>query len=234
MVDIRGYQGGAKTASALKALPQKTIELDTSAEKNVAKRTPLSLDAAFENGAPKLFHVALSASEVKGEPSYVLRSLGRDTQLAQSSLRFGIGRFTTVADVDFAIETVRREVTRLRALSPAAEDALEGDLHTNAHALLTGEAGGPGQDTWIRFHLAVEGDIVKAARFKAYGCPHTLKVADWLTRRLPGRTRKEGVPGTPASWAETLSVPVEKLGRLLVVEDALQACLKRWPRYGDH
>ena len=175
-----------------------------------------------------------ACNSASGEPSYVLRSLGRDTQLAQSSLRFGVGRFTTVADVDFAIETVRREVTRLRALSPAAEDALEGDLHTNAHALLTGEAGGPGQDTWIRFHLAVEGDIVKAARFKAYGCPHTLKVADWLTRRLPGRTRKEGVPGTPASWAETLSVPVEKLGRLLVVEDALQACLKRWPRYGDH
>ena len=60
-----------------------------------------------------------SASE---EPSYVLRSLGRDSQLAQSSLRFSFGRFTTVADVDTAIVAVRREVTRLRALSPASED----------------------------------------------------------------------------------------------------------------
>ncbi|MGH8324074.1 MAG: hypothetical protein ACRETD_09805, partial [Steroidobacteraceae bacterium] len=77
-------------------------------------------------------------------------------------------------------------------------------------------------------HLTVADGTVKAARFKAYGCPHTLKVADWLTRRLAGRMREEGVPGTPSSWAEALSVPVEKLGRLLVIEDALRACLARW------
>jgi hypothetical protein len=57
-----------------------------------------------------------------------------------------------------------------------------------------------------------------------------VQVANWLTRQLPGRTREQGMPGTPADWAEALSVPVEKLGRLLVVEDALQACLGRWPR----
>ena len=70
---------------------------------------------------------------------------------------------------------------------------------------------------------------MKAARFKAYGCPHTLAVVDWLTQQLPGRTRDEGPPGTPVSWAEALSVPTEKLGRLLVVEDALLACFAHWP-----
>ncbi len=70
---------------------------------------------------------------------------------------------------------------------------------------------------------------MKAARFKAYGCPHTLAVVEGLIRRLPGRTRGDGLPGTPAAWAEELSVPVEKLGRLLVVEDALLACFARWP-----
>jgi len=82
----------------------------------------------------------------------------------------------------------------------------------------------------VRFHLLVEDSTVKDARFQAYGCPHTLQVAAWLTRQLPGRTRSELVPGTPASWAEALSVPVEKLGRLFVVEDALHACLRRWPQ----
>jgi cysteine desulfurase len=162
-----------------------------------------------------------SASE---EPSYVLRSLGRDSQLAQSTLRFSFGRLTTTADVDVAIEAVKREVTRLRALSPAAED---GKSAPRGGDLLTGEAGGPGQDTWVRFHLTIAGDIVKAARFKAYGCPHTLNVAQWLTGRLAGRRRDDGVPGNPASWAETLGVPVERLGRLLVVEDALLACFAR-------
>lgn len=178
-----------------------------------------------------------SASE---EPSYVLRSLGRDSQLAQSSLRFSFGRFTSAADVESAIEEVRREVTRLRALSPASEvpgpaakksapAEAAGTCSGGETAVLTGEAGGPGQDTWVRFHLSIGGDIVKAARFKAYGCPHTLNVAQWLTGRLVGRRRDEGVPGNPAGWAETLGVPVDRLGRLLVVEDALLACFARWP-----
>jgi len=49
------------------------------------------------------------------EPSYVLRALGRDTELAQSSIRFSIGRFSTEADIDTAISAVFREVQRLRA-----------------------------------------------------------------------------------------------------------------------
>lgn len=54
------------------------------------------------------------------EASYVLRALGRSDQLAQSSIRFSLGRFTTVDEVDRAIASVTREVTRLRALSPAS------------------------------------------------------------------------------------------------------------------
>jgi len=168
-----------------------------------------------------------ACNSASAEPSYVLRALGRDTQLAQSSLRLTVGRYTKVADVDFAIEAVKREVTRLRELSPASEDV--GDTASTDPVTLTGEAGGPSQETWVRFHLTTGSGIVKAARFKAYGCPHTLAVVDWLTRRLPGRTRDDGPPGTPALWAEELSVPVERLGRLLVVEDALLACFARWP-----
>jgi cysteine desulfurase len=52
------------------------------------------------------------------EPSYVLRALGRDTELAQSSLRFSYGRDSTEADIDVAIEAVTREVQRLRAVAP--------------------------------------------------------------------------------------------------------------------
>lgn len=52
------------------------------------------------------------------EASYVLRALGRDDQLAQSSLRFSLGRFSTVEEVDFAIGAVRDQVNRLRGLGP--------------------------------------------------------------------------------------------------------------------
>jgi cysteine desulfurase len=52
------------------------------------------------------------------EASYVLRALGRDDQLAQSSLRFSLGRFSTSEEVDFAIRVIREQVDRLRALGP--------------------------------------------------------------------------------------------------------------------
>lgn len=52
------------------------------------------------------------------EASYVLRALGRDDQLAQSSLRFSLGRFSTAEEVDFAIGAVREQVNRLRGLGP--------------------------------------------------------------------------------------------------------------------
>lgn len=60
------------------------------------------------------------------EPSYVLRALGVTDDLAHTSLRFGLGRFTTEEDVDYAITRVVEAVTRLRALSPLYEMAKEG------------------------------------------------------------------------------------------------------------
>ncbi len=55
------------------------------------------------------------------EPSYVLRALGREDELAHSSIRFTLGRFSTVEEVDFAISKIRSEVERLRELSPLWE-----------------------------------------------------------------------------------------------------------------
>jgi len=52
------------------------------------------------------------------EPSYVLRALGRSDELAHSSIRFTIGRFTTEADIDFAVELMKSKVGKLRELSP--------------------------------------------------------------------------------------------------------------------
>jgi NifU-like protein involved in Fe-S cluster formation len=80
----------------------------------------------------------------------------------------------------------------------------------------------------VRFHLLTAGDTVKEARFQAFACPHTTEVAAWLCAALPGRTRGQLIPGTPSAWAHAHGVPAEKLGRLLVVEDALRACLARW------
>ncbi len=52
------------------------------------------------------------------EPSYVLRALGRNDELAHSSIRFTLGRYTTIEEVDYTIELVKKAVTKLRELSP--------------------------------------------------------------------------------------------------------------------
>ena len=65
------------------------------------------------------------------EPSYVLRALGREDELAHSSIRFSIGRFTTEEEVDFTIDLLHRKIGKLRELSPLWEMVQEGvDLNT--------------------------------------------------------------------------------------------------------
>ncbi|MCM2251067.1 MAG: IscS subfamily cysteine desulfurase [Ramlibacter sp.] len=65
------------------------------------------------------------------EPSYVLRALGRSDELAHSSLRITIGRFTTEEEIDYAVKSIRQNVERLRELSPLWEMYQDGvDLST--------------------------------------------------------------------------------------------------------
>jgi cysteine desulfurase len=65
------------------------------------------------------------------EPSYVLRALGRNDELAHSSIRFTIGRFTTEEEVDFTVQLVKEKIAKLRELSPLWEMFKDGiDLST--------------------------------------------------------------------------------------------------------
>ena len=91
-----------------------------------------------------------------------------------------------------------------------------------------GRAGRQADGTAVLFELKIADGIVKSARFSAYGCPHTLAVTAWLCEVLEGaparrRDRRELRP----TGREKFEVPAEKLGRLLIVEDALRAALDR-------
>jgi cysteine desulfurase len=87
-----------------------------------------SMIGAIKNLAVSSGSACTSASL---EPSYVLRALGVDEELAHTSIRFGIGRFTTEEEVLYAVNCIKNAVTRLRELSPLWEMLQDGiDLRT--------------------------------------------------------------------------------------------------------
>jgi cysteine desulfurase len=89
----------------------------------------LNLSFAYVEGESLLMSlqdvVALSSGSActsgSHEPSYVLQAIGVDETLAHSSIRFGLGRGTTEAEIDTVIDAIVEKVTRLRALSPIAD-----------------------------------------------------------------------------------------------------------------
>jgi cysteine desulfurase len=93
----------------------------------------INLSFAFVEGESLLMalkDIALSSgsacTSASLEPSYVLRAIGTEEDLAHSSIRFGLGRFTTVEEVDYVAEKCIKHVTRLREMSPLWEMVQEG------------------------------------------------------------------------------------------------------------
>ena len=107
---------------------------------DMERRVPHNLNVSFnfvegESLIMAIKDVAVSSgsacTSASLEPSYVLRALGRSDELAHSSIRFTIGRFTTEEDIDYTIDLLKRKIAKLRELSPLWEMYKEGvDLNT--------------------------------------------------------------------------------------------------------
>lgn len=120
--------------NGIKAMEQ--VHLNGDAKQRVAGNLNVSL--AFVEGESLIMalkDLAVSSgsacTSASLEPSYVLRALGLSDELAHSSLRFSMGRFTTAEEVDYAIEKIQHAVNKLRELSPLWDMYKEGiDLST--------------------------------------------------------------------------------------------------------
>lgn len=107
---------------------------------DIEQRVPHNLNVSFNYVEGESLIMALKDLAVSSgsactsaslEPSYVLRALGRSDELAHSSIRFSIGRFTTVEEIDFAIDLIKHKIGKLRELSPLWDMFKEGiDLNT--------------------------------------------------------------------------------------------------------
>ena len=84
------------------------------------------------------------------------------------------------------------------------------ELERGVPGLVAGEAEDRTLHVWVRFQLQIVEDVVAAAAFQVFGCPHTIAAASKLDVK---------------ALCAALEVPIEKLGKLLRIEDAVAACL---------
>ncbi|MEW5943521.1 MAG: IscS subfamily cysteine desulfurase [Pseudomonadota bacterium] len=107
---------------------------------DLAQRVPHNLNISFNFVEGESLMMAVKDLAVSSgsactsaslEPSYVLKALGRSDELAHSSIRFSIGRFTTEEEIDYAVELLKKKIAKLRELSPLWEMYQDGiDLDT--------------------------------------------------------------------------------------------------------
>jgi NifU-like protein involved in Fe-S cluster formation len=97
-----------------------------------------------------------------------------------------------------------------------------------------GAAGNPSRGTWVQLDLELSAGTVSAARFLAFGCPHVIAACDIVCEAARGSRLEARLPQSPQVLLERLGAPVEKLGRLLVVEDAWLAAVRAASGGGGH
>ena len=145
-LNVPGIVGFGKACEiAMQDMEKDTIRL--SAMRNRLEKSLVELEESYINGntdhrLPHVTNISFKYVEGEGlmmamkdlavssgsactsaslEPSYVLKSLGLNDDLAHSSIRFGLGRFTTDEEIDYAIECTKKAVTKLRDMSPLWE-----------------------------------------------------------------------------------------------------------------
>jgi NifU-like protein involved in Fe-S cluster formation len=111
------------------------------------------------------------------------------------------------------------ELTRRYFEAPANAGVLAGP------GVFRGAAGSREQGTWVQFDVQVASGILQAARFLAFACPHTIAVSAFVAEQAIGERILGGLPHNVQALAERFAVPPEKLGRLLIIEDAWAAAV---------
>ncbi len=101
-----------------------------------------------------------------------------------------------------------------------------------------GAAGSRAQGTWVQFDVQVDttarAGTIQAVRFLAFACPHVIAVSAWVAEQAVGSAASAQLPEGVQSLRERFGVPVEKLGRLLIVEDAWTAALAGFLQCNGH
>ncbi len=105
-----------------------------------------------------------------------------------------------------------------------------GEFAEGTPGLVTGEAEDRTLNVWVRVQVQVVGTVIRSVRFRVFGCPHMMAAAGWVAEALQGRESDALRELDMHEIRTTLDLPLEKLGKLLVLENALRAC---WQAHND-
>jgi NifU-like protein involved in Fe-S cluster formation len=126
---------------------------------------------------------------------------------------------------------IYNELTRRYFEAPVCAGRLSGAR------VFRGAAGDPERGTWVQFEVRVDADRLDAVRFAAFACPHVIAVCAWLAEQAQGTSlaafqpvavaqdERFALPVAVTELAGRFAVPVEKMGRLLIIEDAWSAAI---------
>lgn len=96
--------------------------------------------------------------------------------------------------------------------------------------VIEGAAGRSADGTQFVLTARIHNNVIAEARFQAFGCPHSIAAASWLSERIVGLTQAELMQWQWREVAQALDVPTEKGGKLLILEDAAQGLGRQWLR----
>ncbi len=109
----------------------------------------------------------------------------------------------------------------------------DGVFGDETEGLVSGEAEDRSLGIWVRFDVQVQEGVIRAVRFRLFGCPHAIAAASLICERLENRPARSLSGLDLRGVADSLDLPVEKFGKLLKIEDALLACWNALRRSRD-
>ena len=110
-----------------------------------------------------------------------------------------------------------------RFSSPRRTDVLD----ERVPGVVGGEAEDRALNVWVRFQVQVREGRLHRVRFKVFGCPYTIAAASWVAEWLEGRDQASLTGLDVHEIVEALQMPVERIGKLLRIEDALLECRRQ-------
>ena len=112
---------------------------------------------------------------------------------------------------------------------PRADEAFPDETQ----GVVRGEAEDRSLGIWIRFDVQVRDGLIRAVRFRLFGCPHAIAAASLICEWIEDKPARSLSAIDLRAVADSLDLPVEKYGKLLRIEDALLACRRSLGRSKD-